>query len=252
MKPSRRHELKTNELSVFLKQVYAGAAQNLNYVIGGVVVVVAILVVGLYVQRHREKSREEAWAKFTDLQSSADQPTQALVDSARELAAAHQGSGDLGPRSAALAADAAYGLALSLDPAKESAKRLELLRDARSRYEGMIERYSDQPAVVAAARFSLAKTEESLLMAGESTKEKVLAQYQILAKDEHGAFKALADKAMKTLDERTQPLKVVASRPAEAPAAIPNTQPTATQPEAVGTQPARVPPAQPASTRSAP
>jgi hypothetical protein len=255
MKPSRRHELKTNELSIFLQQVYASAKQNLNYVIGGVVVVVAILAVGLYIQHRRQATHENAWKQYEDLRTQVGRsgPNPSLLQSAATLAAEQEGSGDLGRPTAALAADIAFELAASLDPVKDKAKRLELLKEARSRYQGMTDRYSDDPDTAAAARFSLANIEESLLMAGESTKEKVLALYEPLTKAELGTYKTLAEEQIKTLDERIQPLQIVATRPAEPPATAPSpltpTRPTTVQPEMPGTQPAPVAPLAPTMTQ---
>ena len=53
MKQTRRKELKTNELSVYLQQIYEAAVRNATYLVGGVVVVVIVLVVALLTQRNR-------------------------------------------------------------------------------------------------------------------------------------------------------------------------------------------------------
>lgn len=256
MKTSRRQELKTNELSIFLQQAYASLKQNLNYVIGGVVVVVVILVIAFIVQSRREGSRNAAWQKYTDLRSQApkveDNP--ALLQTALELAAENAGNGDLGLRTGMLAADMAFDLAMSKDPIKAKAERVKLLKDAKTQYQALMERYSDQPATVSSLRYSLAKVEESLLVAGEGTKAAVLAQYEPLAKEAHGMYKSLAAEQIKTLDERIQPVKVVATRPAEptatAPATAPATRPALVQPEVSNAQ--RTPATVPAATQPQP
>ena len=257
MKQSRRHELKTNELSVFLQQVYASAKKNLNYVVGGIVVVAVILVIGLYMRSHQEAAADKAWNDYTDLMRQAHEVDKKpeLLQRAATLAAEQEGKGDLGRRTAKLVADMDLDLAMNLDPVKDKAKRLDLLKDARSRYEGIMQRYSDQPATVDAARYFLAKVEESLLVAGESTKDKVLALYEPLAKATNGPYKELAAQQIKTLDERIQPIQIVATRPAEPPATAPSTGPSArpapVQPESPGTQPAPVVPAGSTSTQPA-
>lgn len=254
MKPSRRHELKTNELSVFLQQTYASAKQNRNYVIGGVVLVVGILIVGYYVQSRRHQSRDAAWDELRAVQSEIGKPSLEVLNRAKDLASAQAGSSDLGARTATLVGDVAYELALTEDMVKQPAKQLELLREARKQYESVIKDCADQAEEVAAARYRLAKTEESLIAFGEGTKAAVLAQYEILAKAEHGTFKLLAEQAMETLDERLQPLKLVATRPAETPATQPTTAPAIPSAEAPAVAPVdtTAPATAPATTQPTP
>jgi hypothetical protein len=254
MKQSRRQELKTNELSVFLKQLYENVVRNLNYVIGGLVVVAALLAIGLYVQHRRQQARETAWSHFQELQRTSVTESPAALDKARELAVREQGNGELGPLSALTAADMADELAMSLDPAKDHDKRLALLRDAKDRYQGVIDGNPGRPALVARARYSLAKVCENLFVAGEGTKEQVRAQYEALLKDP--LYGSLAREQLDNMDQRLQPLKVVATRPAEqpatAPAGSPTTQPTThPAPEATGLQPAEMESAPPVTTRPA-
>ncbi|HOB75682.1 MAG TPA: hypothetical protein PKG54_14285 [Phycisphaerae bacterium] len=239
MKQSRRQELKTNELSVFLQQLYASASRNANYIIGGAVVVVAVLAIALYVQHRRTQAREMAWKSFQELRAESVVEKPELLEQARAMAEQQRGKGELGYRTAELAADMAYELAMSPKMASERAKRLELLRDARQRYQGLLDLASDNPVMAEGPRYNLAKIEETLLVMGESTPDKVRSHYQELLKNPHGRFYAMADEALRTLDDRTVPLKIVATRPADtqpttAPATAPATQPSA----AVSTTPA--------------
>jgi hypothetical protein len=243
MKQSRRHELKTNELSVFLQQLYASASRNVNYIVGGVVAVVVVLGIVLYVQHRRTQAREQAWAHYDELRRESVAQKPEVLDQIRALAEQHRGKGELGRRTAELAASAASDLAMSPDVASDRARRLELLQDARQRYQGLLDQASDNPAMGERARYNLAKIEETLLLIGESTAERVRSHYQELAKNPHGRFSTLAVEALRTLDERTAPLKIVATRPADTQpttAMAPATAP-ATQPAAVTVPPATAP-----------
>lgn len=239
MKQSRRQELKTNELSVFLQQIYTSARDNANYVIGGLVAVVALLVIVLYVQHRRTEAREQAWNRYYELQGASVTEKPELMEQARAFAAQQRGNDQLGYRAAELAGDIAYQLAMSPEMLDDREKRLALLKDARDRYQQVIDQAPDNPAMVERARYSLAKIEENLLLAGESTKEKVRSLYEQIAKDEHGRYSGLAEEALGTLDERAEPLQLVATRPAETqPATAPATAPATLPAAAVGTRPA--------------
>lgn len=241
MKQSRRHELKTNELKLHLQQMYASAVRNANYLIGGVVVAVLILLLALYIQNRRHNARETAWDQLNDLQRTNVSEKPEAVEQAAKLAAEHHGDKQLGPLAAMLHADLSYSLAMSLDPAKERDRYLKLLRDARDRYREVAQQYGDTDQRVAAqARLSLAAVEESLLVAGEESKEAVRQPYEALVKSGTPLYKDLAGEMLASLDERTQPLKLVATRPAETPTTAPATGPAATQP-IISTRPATTP-----------
>lgn len=226
MKQSRRQELKTNELSVFLQQLYASATKNANYIIGGLVAVVAILAIVMFVQHRRTQARDQAWLRYEEVQRESVAEKPEVLEQVRALAEQQRGKGELGYRTAELAAGTAYELAMSPNTAKDGAKRLELFKDARNRYQALLDEKSDNPAMAERARYMLAKIEENLLLMGESTPDKVRSHYQELAKNPRGLFAPLANEALQTLGERTTPLKIVATRPADTqPTTAPATRP---------------------------
>ncbi|GMV97112.1 MAG: hypothetical protein HRF43_10430 [Phycisphaerae bacterium] len=236
MKQSRRHELKTNDLSLWLQQTYAAAAQHANYLIGGAVVVVLILVVTVMVRGRRQDAREQAWLRYFEFQGQSVKEKPELLEQVRAFAEEHRDDDELGPMAALLAADKAAERAMDLDPLKDADKRLEALKAARDEFTGWIGRFGEnQGRMVAHARLGLAAVLESLALVGQATAEDVRKQYQaVLALPEEGPHKVTARFGLETLDERLRPLKLVATRPAEPPASAPATQTT--------TAPASVPP----------
>lgn len=255
MKQSRRQELKTNELSVLLQQAYETASRNVNYIIGGVVLVILILVAMLYIQHRRTQAREDAWSRFNALQAQIeaviDQPE--ILDQAKGFAAEMQGNEELKPRANTLVADMAYKRAMHVSPTSNRDERLNLLKEARDRYQEVVTNQSErQPALAARARLGLAAVEESLLMAGEGSREKAREQYEILAKGGLGLYSEMAADLLQTFDERVQPLKLVATRPAESPATAPATRTATTQPAATQTATAQPGESVPASTETRP
>ncbi len=237
MKQTRRKELKTNELSLYLQQIYEAMQRHSSYLIGGLVVVVLVLVVGLYVQHNRHKTLQDAWNNYYDL-SGKDVVTQPdALDKARALAAEYADHRDLGPVVLQLRGDLAYPLAMSLNGEKDRDRRLELLREAKSSYEQMLQNFSDRPEVGARARMSLAGVEETLVALGQSKPEQVREYYQKLVDTKPNAFAELAAKKLIDLDKHLEPLKIVATRPAPPPTTAPSTTPAA------DTLPAEAPPA---------
>lgn len=226
MKQARRKELKTNELSLYLQQVYEAASRNATYIIGGVVVVVLVLVVGLIVRRNRLVAQQDAWRTYYNIRDESAKLTPELVDQARSLAASHSGDRDLGPRVLQLQGDLAYAMAISLSPNQEKERRAELFNEAKTAYEQEIRSFSVKPEVVARARLSLASVEESLAVENHGDGAVARSLYQEVIDGGVSEFQADAKARLASLDERLIPLPIVASRPAEpAVTTMPTTQP---------------------------
>lgn len=245
MKQSRRQELKTNELSVYLQQLYASAVKNANYLIGGLLAAVLILVIAIYVRNQRQQSRAEAWDRYFTLQGvPATQKADETLKQVRDFAQEQKGDSDLGGRASNLIGEKLWEQAMFLDPVKDAQKRTDLFKQARDQYKKTIEQHGDQPVVVAHARISLASILESLYLSGNATKDEIRSQYQQLVQT-GGLYHQQAAERLADLDERLQPLKLVDTRPAEEPATRPATTTTrpATPPATTTTRPATTAPA---------
>lgn len=226
MKKARRQELRSNELSIYLQQVYDAASRNANYVIGGVVVVAAILIIGFVLQSNKRAARQTAWNDYYAVREkssrySADQPDQkpdAIITEVRRLADKHKSDSELGPRFMELEVDIAYRQAMITSPTAEREKRLALLKEARSAATQLLDRYAAQPEVAHRARMTLAAVEESLFLMGDGSLETVRKLYQSVLDASPNPFASEAKKQLDSLAKRTEKLELVATRPAEPPA----------------------------------
>ncbi|GMU24695.1 MAG: hypothetical protein AMXMBFR13_47680 [Phycisphaerae bacterium] len=246
MKQSRRHELKTNELRIYLQQMYATASRNASYILGGVAVVILVIALGLYIKYRQNQAEATAWSEFEALRQEDVSENTNVLEKARQFAAQHSEDPDLGPQASLLAAEMAYRRAM--DAKVKPEQRVELLKDTRQRYEQMIQRHADRPSVVRQARMSLAAVEESLLMYGESTLDQVRERWQAVASDPDSPYQSTASENLTTLEQRTRKLETVATRPAAQtrPAPLATAPAAATAPGATVAQPAVVPPPAPA------
>jgi len=245
MKKSRRKELKTNILSVYLQQIYEAAARNATYLIGGFVVLVLVLVIGLVVQRNRHRALQEAWRQYYELRQQDVRLRPDVLNRTRSLASEYSEDADLGPMALKLQADQCYQLGLSLSESRERSRRLELMKEAKETYERLIRQFASRPDVVAVARMSLAAVEESLVLAGESDITAVRDCYQQLIDGKPNPYQQLARDQLEDLDKRIESLEIVATRPAETTRPAEATRPAETTRPAEGPPP---PASAPAST----
>jgi hypothetical protein len=234
MKQTRRQELKTNELSVYLQQIVESARRNANYLIGGAVVVVVILTIGLLIRRSQQREMANAWTTYEELRRKDVTIEPALRERAMDLVAAHEMDEDLGPLVLQLGARMNYELSLTLTGEEQQDRRLELINEAKRLCDTMLERYGDQGDVTARAAMGLAAIEESLLTMGRGERERVRQLYQMVIDGKPNPFKPLAESQLASLDERLEPIQIVATRPASALLAetrpAPATQPVTTLP----------------------
>lgn len=239
MKQARRKELKTNELSIYLQQIQEAVVRNSNYIIGGIVVVVLILMIGLYVRSSRHQAEAARWNELEELQrQAATELKPETIERAQRLANDTTGDKLVGPKARELHADLVYQQAMDLSPVSKPDEYAGLLNEAKQSYQAMINTYADLPTVVARGRLGLASTLESLHAVDKAQVDEVRKQYEQII-ESGKANKALAPYVetalmrMETLTERTRPLQIVATLPAEpvetapAPAESGTTQPEA-------------------------
>lgn len=221
MKQSRRKELKTNELSQYLNQLYEAASQYTNYIIGGLVVVVLILVIGSIVRANRVNAMQAAWNQYEELSGSPAVSDEQL-DEAQALADEWAVTSRLGSQVWGLQANLLYKRAIALLDEGDTEQAVKLLNEARQVNDQLIDAYDDKPIIQAEALMRQSAVLESLLMEGQAEQQTVAEVYQQLIDIPNCPYATLAEKQLNTLDDRTRTLKVVATQPAA-------TQPAATQ-----------------------
>ncbi len=228
MKQSRRQELKSNDLSVKLQEAYKAIQRNSNYVIGGAVAVVAILIVALVVQRNRQAAIDQAERTYLEIQSGNVMEKPELIDQAGRLADEQGLDSPLGTRAAELQANLAYQLGMSAG-LKDREKMTSRLKQAKGIYEHLL---AQKPSHVSAAgwRMGLAATEESLFIADAGgSKDGIRKLYQEVIDGPASSFQAVAKERLESMDARLAKLTIVATQPASAPTPliIPTTLPAA-------------------------
>lgn len=216
MKQARRKELKTNELSLYLQQIRDAFLQYSNYIIGGVVAVVLILVIALYVQSQRAQVDAARWAERREIEAEAAVEIKPeTIERAERLAREAADDPRLGPVARELHANLAYQRALDMSPETDPDEYTRLLNEARSSYQTLVDQYPDRPDVVARARLGLGAVLESLHVVGQGELDAVAQHYRLVAESENPTYAALARRRLETLSERARPLNIVATRPAE-------------------------------------
>ena len=223
MKHSRRQELKTNVLSVYLQQAYEKARLYANYIIGGAVIVVVIIVAGMVMRHSRLAALDQAQKTYSELRAGNVAQRPELIDQAGRLADEQGPDSEIGARARELQGDLAYQLAMS--PAiKDQAEKIRLLKQAQTIYEQLLGVSANRPGVAARLRMSLAATDESLYVAGEGSADDIRRLYQQVIDGPDESFKTLARAQLNSLDERLAKLTIVATQPAaSAPASAPAT-----------------------------
>ncbi len=221
MKQARRKELKTNELIQYLKQLRETAARNYNYIMGGVVVVVAILAIGLWVQHNRREAEASRWREYEDIQKAAMENKTDVIDRAASLAQAAAQDPILGARAKELYAQLSYEKAMSTSTLSPSPEQIALLEQAKSAYQDIINMSSSRPEVVARARMGVASVAETLYVLGKDDLNVAREQYKQLIASKTEPYADMAQQQLDTLAERTSKMEIVATRPAEVAATAP-------------------------------
>lgn len=230
MKQSRRQELKTNELSILLQQLYDAANRHARYLWGGLAVVLIVLTVGMVVQRNRRSGAEEAWREYYAIAESKLAEKPELLDQVRTLAASKGDHAEIGPAVLFMQARLLYESALSMNKEADTSKRIERLQEARGVLDRLISGFSRQPDVVARAQLLLASVQESLFVEGQGDKETIRGLYQKLLTAGDGVYRKQVEERISTLDDRLQKIDIVTPPPATAPAVtgVPTDAPTPT------------------------
>lgn len=233
MKQTRRKELRTNELQLWLRQAGQSIQQNSTYILAGVLAVVAILVIGLLIQQRRHNRQQAAWKMYYELRDKDVSADPAALDRVRELASAWGRDSNLGPFALQLKGTMQSRLAMSLSTPGDQERKIQLLKDARATYEQMLGQYEKRGPIAAEARVSLAGIEESLVVLGAGEPAKVRQYYQELIETRPNAYADYAVQRLAELDQLLRPIEIIATRPAATAVAEPlTTAPVMTAPAA--------------------
>ena len=243
MKQTRRKELKTNELSQQLQQLYAWAERNSTFLLAGVLAIVAILVIGMLAKQRMHNKEAAGWTSYYELRDKDVTAERDSLDRVRQLAAEWKTDSKLGPSVLRLKGTMEARLAMSLADPKDKDQKIQLLNDAVATYQELLDRYGEQGETAAESHMSLAGLEESLVLLGQGNIEKVRQQYQALASGK-SVYSDIASARLGQLEHRLRSMEIVATRPAAtSPAMTAMPQPTSTtgpagESRAVSTSPA--------------
>lgn len=235
MKQSRRQELKTNDLSVYLQQTWEAIQRNATYLIGGLVVVVLLVVAVMYNRRTAAEASDAAWVTLLGLQQrSALDPSRDLLTDIESAVGAFGNREDVGTRLLELRGQTSLRVASTLGPDADRKERIDLLKQAQSDLESVVSRGKVGPVLVNGARMNLAAVHESLALLGEEADgvEKARELYQKVIAEEDQPYADLAKRLKGVLDEPLKPIELATTRPASA------TQPASMPASLVETQPA--------------
>jgi len=236
MKQRRRQELKTNELSIYLKQAYDFLTRNATYVFGAAVVVALIIVVGTLNVRSQRRARADTAARLELIQSGEVTRDAKLLDELKDMASTYGTDPGLGPEILDMQASLAHQLALNLTTEADKTRRAELLKEAKATCEQAIRTFPSRTDVVARSRLVMATVEETLLSDHQGDLDRIRALYQQIIDGPPSPYKELARERLETLATRTAPLEIVSSRPA--PTRPAGAQPATTQRVTIATEPA--------------
>lgn len=237
MKQSRRKELKTNELSLYLQELRDVVTRYSNYIIGGIVVVVLILMVGLYVQRNRYETEAARWREYREIQQAMLEGKTDVADRAAALADATAGDSRLGPLAKELHARLLYSRAMTISPLAGSSERGDLLEKAKAAYTNLLNASSNRPDLAARARLALADVQETLYVAGKGDLDSIKADYAKVVDSKIAPYADMAKERLDTLPERVKKLEIVATRPAEPTATAPAAARPSTAPAGLKLEP---------------
>jgi hypothetical protein len=210
MKQSRRQELRTNELSIKLQELYEKANRYSTHILVVVLALLVIVLVTNYLRSRQAATLQQASEELSDVRGlDVTSEEDNALERARQLVEAYGDTDRVGPQARDLLGRMVYQKAMLMNPRTEKETYVKLLKEAEETYQGLIAAYATDPMAVAEARMMLAKINESLAVVGERDSERVRELYASLADNEAGIYKSLAEEALASLDERLKPLRLV-------------------------------------------
>lgn len=172
MKATRRHDLQENELARSLGDAVQFARQNANWIIGGIVAVLVVLLLVWYVMSQRQEGRQKQWQRYEALSNAVlvqgrirGPESQSLPPRTRQELT--QLASETSQPNLAAWANVQIGYSafeeLTRRRADLEAADVDLLAgEARQAYERVIANYPAQAAAVGEAHMGLGKLAESL------------------------------------------------------------------------------------------
>lgn len=177
MDADRRHELEHNVLDTELSKFVVFVKNNINRILTGVIIILVIAVAYTYITREMKSRRASVQNRYDTVVARAAMPgakSDELIAEFRELS--DQSSVDW------IAANSILQIgrlqAKQATEAKDDAKRKNFFQQAKQAYEDAMDKYSDQPQIVASAMLGLGKISEDM---GDYSAAK--ANYEKVAKN---------------------------------------------------------------------
>ncbi|HNX27354.1 MAG TPA: hypothetical protein PKK48_08095 [Phycisphaerae bacterium] len=211
MDSDRRHELEHNDLDTELSKLIAFVKNNINRILTVVIVILAIAVAYTYISREMKSRRASIQSRYDSVIARTAMPgakTEELLAEFNELS--DQSSVDW------IAANSLLQIGrLHSKQASESAdesKRKQSFEKARQTYNQAVDKYDDQPRVVASAIFGLGKIAEDM-----GNYDEAKADYTRIANDKSLAgypIQKQAEEALKRIAQFKGRPQLATTRPA--------------------------------------
>lgn len=214
MKAKRRQELKTNDLAQQLEDLRKFISNYGNYLLGGLVVIVVIVVGARMYTGSRSKAVETGWGKIESASVAAAADVRGSVETLKGVAA---DTGDPMLQSTALlrAADLCYGSAVTFRTGPIDQERVN---NAEDLYKRVLREHADNLIAAASSYAGLAAISETrFALTGDMTHKEQARQYWAKLRDDERfnvwPQKAIALEKLNTLDERLAPVALVEAPP---------------------------------------
>lgn len=240
MKTSRRSELRTNELILELIKLREFVERQWQYVVGAIVAVLVLVLLLVYWRHSAAAARAEAMNALAEARTKTE-GMQERVEKLLQLAGEYSDDQVVLAALETASAEALRGLMVTSATMKADLRK-NLLDAAEKANRRILAEYASNPDALARAYLRLAAVAENRFNKDEARKcyKAILDDPRIAA---NKLYQSMAAKREATLDARMEPVEILPSPPATAPA------PTTTQPEAAS--PIVVPPAtQPTTSES--
>jgi len=217
MKTARRQELRSNELAQYLEELRDFLRRYGNYVIIGVVVIAAILLVWIYQKRSASEALTEAIKQMRAMPSSTDEEVRSSVEKLERLASESDNEGlviQTLRRRAAMAMRRAHA-------AEDGKPSIEFLDLAEAAYQGTLDRFPNRPLDVGVTLCGLASIEvDRFVLDSDPAHKEAARRYLQRIRDDvqltGTPIVSVALARLNTLDEAFLPIVIAAALPTAA------------------------------------
>ncbi|MCA9253160.1 MAG: hypothetical protein R3E58_20480 [Phycisphaerae bacterium] len=235
MKSKRRQELKSNDLAHALEQVGPWLKDWGFYAIGGLAVVFIAMIIFTYMKSARQTAMDESYLSLQkELSTAANSP----LGSEDELHRTISRIADLGEQSTNQdfkieAALKRGNMALSIAMNNPGGIDLEFLKDAKSAFEEVVNKYKSKPIPYGRALYGLYQVEaNAFAVDGDSGRKAAAAGYLTTLRDDTRLagvpFQTMAIDRLNEIDELFTKVEFAAKPDSAVQAVISPSQPSST------------------------